>query len=54
MIEFVRAKDDRFFGPFTTAQGIALAFAIGGAFWMYLRRSPHEDAPGIYGSPQTA
>jgi phosphatidylglycerol---prolipoprotein diacylglyceryl transferase len=49
MIEFVRAKDDRFlFGTFTMAQVIALIFAIGGATWMYLRRNPHEDAPGIY------
>lgn len=49
IIEFVRAKDDRFlFGTFTMAQVIALVFAVGGATWMYLRRSPHEDAPGIY------
>src|SRR5256885_4153164 len=49
MIEFVRAKDDRFlFGTFTMAQGIALIFAVGGAIWMYLRRAPHADAPGIY------
>jgi phosphatidylglycerol:prolipoprotein diacylglycerol transferase len=54
LIEFLRAKDDRFFGPFTTAQGIALAFAIGGAVWMYLRWTPHADAPGIYAEPQTA
>jgi phosphatidylglycerol:prolipoprotein diacylglycerol transferase len=54
LIEFLRAKDDRFFGPFTTAQGIALAFTIGGAVWMYLRRSPHENAPGIYAEAQAA
>jgi phosphatidylglycerol:prolipoprotein diacylglycerol transferase len=54
LIEFVRAKDDRFFGPFTTAQGIALLFTIGGAVWMYLRRSPHADAPGIYAAAQAA
>ena len=48
IIEFVRAKDDRFFGPITTAQLIALAFALGGAVWMYVRRNPHENAPGIY------
>ncbi|HST07758.1 MAG TPA: prolipoprotein diacylglyceryl transferase [Gemmatimonadaceae bacterium] len=49
MIEFVRAKDDRFvFGTFTGAQVIALIFTIGGAVWMYMRRNPHEDAPGIY------
>jgi hypothetical protein len=45
----VRAKDDRFlFGTFTGAQVIAMAFAIGGAIWMYVRRNPHENAPGIY------
>jgi phosphatidylglycerol:prolipoprotein diacylglycerol transferase len=55
IIEFVRAKDDRFFfGTFTTAQLIALAFAIGGAIWMYLRRNPRPDAPGIYAAPQPA
>jgi phosphatidylglycerol:prolipoprotein diacylglycerol transferase len=55
IIEFVRAKDDRFFlGTFTTAQVIALLFAIGGAIWMYVRRSPGPDAPGIYAIPQPA
>lgn len=54
IIEFVRAKDDRFFGPITTAQVIALAFALGGAVWMYLRRNPREDAPGIYAAAQAA
>jgi len=54
LIEFVRAKDDRFFGPFTTAQGIAVLFAIGGAIWMYVRRNPDADAPGIYAGAQAA
>jgi phosphatidylglycerol:prolipoprotein diacylglycerol transferase len=54
LIEFVRAKDDRFFGPITTAQLIALAFAIGGAVWMYIRRNPDADAPGIYAASQAA
>jgi phosphatidylglycerol:prolipoprotein diacylglycerol transferase len=55
IIEFVRAKDDRFFfGTFTTAQLIALLFAIGGGAWMYLRRNPRPDAPGIYAAPQPA
>jgi len=55
IIEFVRAKDDRFFfGTFTTAQLIALLFAIGGGVWMYLRRNPRPDAPGIYAAPQPA
>ena len=54
-MEFVRAKDDRFFmGIFTSAQLIALLFAIGGATWMYLRRNPGPDAPGIYPVPQPA
>jgi phosphatidylglycerol---prolipoprotein diacylglyceryl transferase len=55
IIEFVRAKDDRFFfGTFTTAQLIAVLFAIGGGIWMYLRRNPGPDAPGIYPVPQPA
>jgi phosphatidylglycerol---prolipoprotein diacylglyceryl transferase len=52
-MEFVRAKDDRFFmGIFTSAQLIALLFAIGGATWMYMRRNPGPDAPGIFPVPQ--
>jgi phosphatidylglycerol:prolipoprotein diacylglycerol transferase len=54
-MEFVRAKDDRFFmGIFTSAQIIALLFAIGGATWMYMRRNPGPDAPGIFPVPQPA
>jgi phosphatidylglycerol---prolipoprotein diacylglyceryl transferase len=55
VIEFVRAKDDRFlFGTFTGAQVIAFAFALGGAVWMYMRRNPGPGAPGIYGAPLPA
>ena len=36
-VEFFRAKDDRFFGPLTWAQLIALAFIAGGAVLMKLR-----------------
>jgi phosphatidylglycerol:prolipoprotein diacylglycerol transferase len=55
IIEFVRAKDDRFlFGTFTMAQVIAVLFAVGGAIWMYVRRNPGPDAPGIYAVPQAA
>jgi phosphatidylglycerol:prolipoprotein diacylglycerol transferase len=51
IIEFLRAKDDRFiFGTFTGAQVIAICFAVGGAIWMYVRRNPDADAPGIYAS----
>jgi phosphatidylglycerol:prolipoprotein diacylglycerol transferase len=54
-MEFVRAKDDRFFmGIFTSAQLIALLFAIGGGVWMYMRRNPGPDAPGIFAVPQPA
>jgi phosphatidylglycerol:prolipoprotein diacylglycerol transferase len=55
IIEFVRAKDDRFFlGTFTMAQVIALLFAIGGGVWMYMRRNPGPEAPGIYAVAQAA
>jgi phosphatidylglycerol:prolipoprotein diacylglycerol transferase len=54
-MEFVRAKDDRFFmGVFTSAQLIALLFAIGGGVWMYMRRNPGPDAPGVFAAAQPA
>jgi phosphatidylglycerol:prolipoprotein diacylglycerol transferase len=38
IVEFFRAKDDRFFAAgLTAAQVIALAFALFGAVWMYMR-----------------
>jgi phosphatidylglycerol:prolipoprotein diacylglycerol transferase len=48
VIEFFRAKDDRFFGPFTAAQMIALTIGLAGAVWMYLRRDVTPTAPGIH------
>jgi phosphatidylglycerol:prolipoprotein diacylglycerol transferase len=49
IIEFVRAKDDRFFvGGLTSAQLIAIVFACAGGIWMYLRRNVTPTAPGIY------
>lgn len=48
IVEFVRAKDDRFFGGMTMAQVIAIAFMAVGAIWMYARRDPRVGAPGIY------
>ena len=48
VIEFFRAKDDRFFGPFTAAQVIALAIAAIGVAVMYARRRVGPGAPGIY------
>lgn len=47
-IEIFRAKDDRFFGPFTTAQVVAVLFVIAGAAIMYARRRITETAPGIH------
>jgi phosphatidylglycerol:prolipoprotein diacylglycerol transferase len=48
IIEFFRAKDDRFFAGLTAAQMIALAFTLGGVVWRYLRRNRGPNAPGIY------
>jgi phosphatidylglycerol:prolipoprotein diacylglycerol transferase len=47
-IEFLRAKDDRFFGVMTMAQLIALAAVVTGVIWMSARRTVSERAPGIY------
>lgn len=45
IVEFFRAKDDRFFiGGITTAQLIAIGFALFGAIWMYLRWYPRGKA----------
>jgi phosphatidylglycerol:prolipoprotein diacylglycerol transferase len=54
IIEFFRAKDDRFFGPFTTAQMIAIAIAVGGTIWMYARWDVTPATPGIMAAPQAA
>jgi phosphatidylglycerol:prolipoprotein diacylglycerol transferase len=44
VVEFVRAKDDRFVGPLTVAQLISLAIIAGGVLWMAARRSPRREA----------
>jgi phosphatidylglycerol---prolipoprotein diacylglyceryl transferase len=46
-IEFLRAKDDRFFGPFTAAQVIALTLTALGAVWMAMRWNVGPGKPGI-------
>jgi phosphatidylglycerol---prolipoprotein diacylglyceryl transferase len=51
IVEFFRAKDDRFFGPLTMAQVIALAFVAGGIVWMRMRSEAGAGKPGIYASP---
>jgi len=41
IVEFFRAKDDRFFvGGLTAAQMIAIAFALFGAIWMAVKWAP--------------
>ena len=48
IVEFFRAKDDRFVGPLTMAQTIALLFAAGGIVWMQMRRNVGPGKPGIH------
>ncbi len=47
IVEFFRAKDDRFFGMFTMAQVIAIGFVLLGAAWMAARSRPSASTPGI-------
>jgi phosphatidylglycerol:prolipoprotein diacylglycerol transferase len=54
LIEFLRAKDDRFFGPLTAAQVIGLALAALGAVWMQMRKDVGPGKPGIYAKRATA
>jgi phosphatidylglycerol:prolipoprotein diacylglycerol transferase len=44
IVEFFRAKDDRFVGPLTLAQVIAIAITVAGVFWMMARRRPGPAA----------
>jgi phosphatidylglycerol:prolipoprotein diacylglycerol transferase len=39
IVEFFRAKDDRFFGTFTMAQMIGLAFVVAGVVWMGMKQA---------------
>jgi phosphatidylglycerol:prolipoprotein diacylglycerol transferase len=48
IIEFFRAKDDRFFGPFTSAQMVAVIFVLVGAAVLVIRWNVTERARGIY------
>jgi phosphatidylglycerol:prolipoprotein diacylglycerol transferase len=52
IIEFFRAKDDRFFGAFTMAQMIAVAFIAFGLWWMQVRRTTGPGRLGIYAEPR--
>ena len=48
IVEFYRAKDDRFFGTLTAAQVIAIGFVVIGATWMMARNRVGPGRPGIY------
>jgi phosphatidylglycerol---prolipoprotein diacylglyceryl transferase len=50
LIEFLRAKDDRFVGGITLAQIIALGLACAGAWWMYRRRRVTLEHAGVFAS----
>ena len=54
LIEFLRAKDDRFFGPLTAAQVIGLGLAALGAVWMQMRKDVGPGKPGIYAKAAVA
>lgn len=48
LVEFVRAKDDRFLGPFTIAQVTSvLLIIIGTVVWVRFKNSPMKE-PGAY------
>jgi phosphatidylglycerol:prolipoprotein diacylglycerol transferase len=48
IVEFFRAKDDRFFGPLTAAQVIGLSIALVGFIVMAMRNRTGPGRPGIY------
>jgi phosphatidylglycerol:prolipoprotein diacylglycerol transferase len=48
VIEFFRAKDDRFVAGLTYAQLIALAFVVVGVVWMWWRWRVGPGKPGIH------
>ena len=54
LIEFLRAKDDRFFGPLTVAQVIGLALTALGIVWMQMRKDVGPGRPGIYATAAAA
>jgi phosphatidylglycerol:prolipoprotein diacylglycerol transferase len=48
LVEILRAKDDRFFGPFTIAQLVSLALIVVGAIITLKLRSGTDPDPGPY------
>ena len=47
IVEFFRAKDDRFFGPLTSAQLVALGFLVAGVVLLNARNRVGPGRPGI-------
>ncbi|MBX3133938.1 MAG: prolipoprotein diacylglyceryl transferase [Gemmatimonadaceae bacterium] len=47
IVEFFRAKDDRFFGMLTMAQVIAIGFVLLGTAWMAMRARTGPGRPGV-------
>ena len=52
LIEFLRAKDDRLFGPITGAQVISIGIVLFGVAWMAWRSQVQGQKLGIYAVPQ--
>jgi phosphatidylglycerol:prolipoprotein diacylglycerol transferase len=48
LVEILRAKDDRFLGPFTLAQLTSAIIVVIGIVILTLWRKGHEPAPGAY------
>ena len=46
-IEFLRAKDDRFFGGLTVAQVIAFGMVVAGVVWAWARWGPAAKPSGV-------
>ncbi|MDF2775637.1 MAG: Prolipoprotein diacylglyceryl transferase [Geminicoccaceae bacterium] len=54
LVEFLRAKDDRFFGPLTAAQVIALTLTALGGLWMAMRWNVGPGKPGIFAASRAS
>jgi phosphatidylglycerol:prolipoprotein diacylglycerol transferase len=48
LVEFVRAKDDRFLGPFTLAQLTSVIVVAIGAVLLTIWRRRTDPSPGVY------
>lgn len=48
LVEILRAKDDRFLGPFTLAQLTSVIIVLLGVFLLFIWRRASDPAPGVY------